>query len=114
MLEIGVLDCNNYRPFWLTWEGGKIRFGRGLEVDIDMILSYDEPCPFAIHNIELSADQGVTVEWKIYPSGNIYELLIIGGRGKMGNISVEKKIIFFIHKENIFWGTFKVLNLSYF
>ncbi|CAC5402996.1 unnamed protein product [Mytilus coruscus] len=62
------LDCNNFLQFWLSWKNGKIRFGKGLVVHVNTILAYDEACPFAIQNIEISADEGVTLAWNFYPS----------------------------------------------
>ena len=60
------LDCNNFRQFWISWFNGKIRFGKGLNVDVNTILAYDEDCPFAIQNIEISSDIGATLVWNFY------------------------------------------------
>ncbi|VDI68844.1 Hypothetical predicted protein [Mytilus galloprovincialis] len=68
------LDCNNFRQFWISWFNGKIRFGKGLNVDVNTILAYDEDCPFAIQNIEISSDIGATLVWNFYsPTSSLVE-----------------------------------------
>ena len=67
--EETILDCNNFVQFWLSWENGQIRLGKGLVVHVNTILAYDEDCPYAIQNIEISADEGVTLIWNFFPSG---------------------------------------------
>ncbi|CAC5402998.1 unnamed protein product [Mytilus coruscus] len=62
------LNCNSFRQFWISWNNGKIRLGRGLIVDVNNIFSYDEECPFAIQDIEISSDEGATLVWNFYPS----------------------------------------------
>ncbi|CAG2243274.1 unnamed protein product [Mytilus edulis] len=66
--EETILDCNNFVQFWLSWENGQIRLGKGLVVHVNTILAYDEDCPYAIQNIEISADEGVTLIWNFFPS----------------------------------------------
>jgi hypothetical protein len=45
--------------------------GRGNVIDVDILLSYTEQCPFRVQNIELGADQGEIINWTIIKSGKI-------------------------------------------
>ncbi|KAK6186288.1 hypothetical protein SNE40_008354 [Patella caerulea] len=32
-----LLDCNEFRPFWIRWKGGLLELGKGSEFGIDRI-----------------------------------------------------------------------------
>lgn len=63
------MDCQKYRQFWIDWHGGSLRVGIGSTPGVDVMLSYNEDCPFAIQNIEISTDQGASLKWRIYTTG---------------------------------------------
>jgi hypothetical protein len=69
--QSGMMNCNSYQPYWVSWENGYIRMGRGNVIDVDILLSYTEQCPFRVQNIELGADQGEIINWTIIKSGKI-------------------------------------------
>ncbi|CAC5402997.1 unnamed protein product [Mytilus coruscus] len=59
-----VMDCGAFQEFQITWFGGKIQVGR-LNPFNDIILSFEDPCPFQVVNIEISTMFGATVDWVV-------------------------------------------------
>ncbi|KAK6186296.1 hypothetical protein SNE40_008361 [Patella caerulea] len=41
-----VLDCNEFRPFWIRWKGGLLELGKGSEFGISRISSLNTGTPF--------------------------------------------------------------------
>ena len=46
--KYGLLNDSEYRDFWVTWEKGNIRVGTGNITNMDFVLEWKDPCPFAI------------------------------------------------------------------
>ena len=57
-----VLDCNQYKPFWLAWKYGTLYVGQGSFVWEDELLRYDVPTPHDVQGAmmeTLSGTEGV-------------------------------------------------------
>jgi hypothetical protein len=56
-----ILSCEHYRKFWISWENGEIRLGRGLPYD-EVIVTGDYVLSVSI--VALSTDVSVTGDWR--------------------------------------------------
>ncbi|CAC5401542.1 unnamed protein product [Mytilus coruscus] len=64
----GEMNCSNYKKFVLSWSGGKIKVGRE-DINDDLLLSYVDPCPFFIQDIQINTEHEGHVEWIIQVPG---------------------------------------------
>ena len=62
------LDCNAFRPFWMSWDGGVIRVGTGPTVGQNEFMSFTDPTPTDVNNVAISTGFGATGEWTLYDS----------------------------------------------
>ena len=61
----GLLACKELRPFWVSWELGTIKVGRGLKPPNGEFLSWKDPKPFDIHALSGFSGYGATAEWRL-------------------------------------------------
>ena len=68
-----ILDCDERRWFWLSWERrGIVNFGRGSRLYVDEILTLEDPEPHVPSYVGLTAYNEETTEWDIpYIQGKI-------------------------------------------
>lgn len=48
-----LLDGNNYRPFWISWTGGRITVGEGSVVGELTFLDFMDTSPLEVHYISI-------------------------------------------------------------
>lgn len=48
------MNCSDVRQFWVSWENGELKIGRGSIQDVEIILNVKQECPYDIQNIGLS------------------------------------------------------------
>ncbi|XP_063420214.1 uncharacterized protein LOC134705406 [Mytilus trossulus] len=60
----GEMNCSNYKKFMLSWSGGKIQVARE-DINGDLLLSYVDPCPFFIQDIQINTEHEGHIEWII-------------------------------------------------
>ncbi|XP_063442728.1 uncharacterized protein LOC134723027 [Mytilus trossulus] len=48
------MNCSDVRQFWVSWENGELKIGRGSVKDVEIILNVKQDCPYDIENIGLS------------------------------------------------------------
>ncbi|KAJ8298660.1 hypothetical protein KUTeg_022720, partial [Tegillarca granosa] len=50
------LDKDEYRDFWITWKGGKIRVGKGNILGKNIFMEWNDPNPRKINHVGVSMD----------------------------------------------------------
>ena len=58
------LDCDEFRPFWASWESGVIRMGTGLTVGVDEFISYTDATPTQVNQVAV-ATNNIVGDWII-------------------------------------------------
>ena len=64
-----ILNCNAYRPFWISWEAGSIMVGSGNVVGENVIVSWINPDPFSVKSLGIVTLDNVDGEWKVFIPG---------------------------------------------
>ena len=59
-----VLSASNPRDFWVSWEGGVIKFGYGRVRDEELQIQWKDPQPHSVSAIGIKSGDGNRVEWK--------------------------------------------------
>ena len=66
-----MVSCNTSRTFWISWESGLMKLGRGAKVGYDEVLSYSHDNPYGVNSASFSAGWGSSGIWTIsQPKGN--------------------------------------------
>lgn len=60
-----ILNCNDFRYFWVSWAGGVIEMGSGLYVGQSQVIRYVNPNPFLINGLSLSTLEVTDGVWRI-------------------------------------------------
>ena len=42
---IDILSCDEMRTFWVSWDNGRIAFGKGADGQRDIVIAWDDPEP---------------------------------------------------------------------
>ena len=58
-----IVNCNETRPFWISWEGGSITLGSGARVGRNTILDYQHDDPYDVTMATLSTGFGSSGIW---------------------------------------------------
>lgn len=58
------MNCSTYKKFWVSWKAGNITIGRENSTH-DILMAYEDPCPFFVQDIQISTDHGGNVNWII-------------------------------------------------
>ena len=64
-----ILSCESLRPFWISWEGGLIRMGRGSTVGVDTLMQWqDQDTPLTVTGASLASGSGtgISADWEVY------------------------------------------------
>ncbi|CAC5419485.1 unnamed protein product [Mytilus coruscus] len=61
-----VLNCNEYRPFWISWEAGSIMVGSGNVVGDNVIVSWIDSDPFIVKRLGIFTARKQVGEWKVF------------------------------------------------
>ena len=61
----GILNIDEDRPFWVSWEGGYIEVGKGPVRGRDRILAYQDPEPRTVHHVTFGTGWGTTGHWEV-------------------------------------------------
>ena len=54
----GILNCSGFKSFWLSWSGGSISIGEGLDIGERVVLNYQEVRVRDIKAISFSTADG--------------------------------------------------------
>ncbi|CAG2246505.1 unnamed protein product [Mytilus edulis] len=60
-----VLNCNEYRPLWISWEAGSIMVGSGNVIGENVIVSWIDPYPFIVKSVGIMTIAKTVGEWKV-------------------------------------------------
>ncbi|CAG2197389.1 unnamed protein product [Mytilus edulis] len=73
LMHAGVLDCYEYKAFWISWINGSISIGKGVDRCQNEVLSWHDPNSFSIKSIGVMTGYGSTGEWLVLSyTGKIY------------------------------------------
>jgi hypothetical protein len=59
----GILDCEDFRQFWIRWESGVLSVGQG-QLNGEELMSYEETESRSIVAVSISTGDGSTGEWQ--------------------------------------------------
>lgn len=65
-LELPLLDCNEFRKFWISWKNGYVRVGKGQNENEDEIYSWHFNPLFPVKAVGIQTARGSTGDWIIY------------------------------------------------
>lgn len=66
-----LLNCIEYRSFWISWNSGDIRLGKGNAVNFRRFYQYNDTNPIKIEEVGIkSVHNGSTADWKFNTSSN--------------------------------------------
>ena len=60
-----ILNCNEFRYFWVSWKDGIIEMGAGLVVGSGQVIRYQNPEPFLINGFGISTVEVTDGVWRI-------------------------------------------------
>ncbi|ELU10678.1 hypothetical protein CAPTEDRAFT_63764, partial [Capitella teleta] len=61
----GILSCDEYREFWISWEHDMIEVGTGTDTGRDMFMNYAGTSLFPIHGLAVSTGWGAEGDWEL-------------------------------------------------
>lgn len=72
----GILSCDHYRAYWVTWEKGEITVGSGTEFT-HVVVTWTDPEP--LHDtkyVSFGSYEGASADWKVmHDQGSVFVLL---------------------------------------
>ncbi|XP_071128172.1 uncharacterized protein [Mytilus edulis] len=83
VLGDGSTQCGSFQPYWLSWQNGNIKIGKGLSVDNEVVIDWRDPNPFIIHGVGVRTGIGQSGQWIIYMEALGYFCLHTETRGTM-------------------------------
>ena len=57
------LSAHEYRPFWISWEGGLIQLGNGTVPQEDQLIEWMDPEPYTVNHMGVSTGWGADGSW---------------------------------------------------
>ena len=61
----GLMNCDELRTFWASWEGGLVQAGSGAVPLSHTLLTWQDPEPLDVQYLAVSTGWGSTGEWDI-------------------------------------------------
>ncbi|XP_063416290.1 C3 and PZP-like alpha-2-macroglobulin domain-containing protein 8 [Mytilus trossulus] len=65
----GSTQCGSFQPYWISWQNGNIKIGKGLSVDNEVVIDWRDPNPFIIHGVGVRTGLGQIGQWIIHMKG---------------------------------------------
>ncbi|CAH1774399.1 unnamed protein product [Owenia fusiformis] len=59
----GILNKNEYRAFWIGWNGANIQVGRGKTIGQDVFMKWQAPEDFKASYTAISTEEGIPGKW---------------------------------------------------
>ena len=60
---LGILSCEQYRQFWITWGSNNFQLGQGNLYD-NKIIDFDDNSPYYVTGIGLGTSDGNEANWE--------------------------------------------------
>ena len=64
-LTPNILNCDEFRTFWVSWRNGRIQVGRGSVPKQRQFMEWEDPRPLPVNFFSVSSGYGSTGEWRI-------------------------------------------------
>lgn len=67
-----ILDCNEQRAFWITWQGGQssqLEVGKGDNPGVDMVMKTSIEETFLLNSVSVSSGNEETGQWEFRDLG---------------------------------------------
>ncbi|XP_071124306.1 C3 and PZP-like alpha-2-macroglobulin domain-containing protein 8 [Mytilus edulis] len=64
------LNYEEFRDFWVSWDGGIIKHGRGSVIGVDIIGEWADSDPFPVSSIGVLNSYKTEGDWIIHTTGN--------------------------------------------
>ncbi|CAC5424725.1 unnamed protein product [Mytilus coruscus] len=82
-LGTGNTQCEQFVPFWISWENSNLKIGKGLIVDEEIVIDWTDPDPFSIAGVGVRTGFGQSGQWVIHVEASGEFCLTGGTRGTM-------------------------------
>ncbi|CAC5423978.1 unnamed protein product [Mytilus coruscus] len=83
VLGDGSTQCGSFQPFWISWQNGNIKIGKGLSINNKEVVDWSDPNPFIIRGVGVRTGVGQSGQWTIYTEALGYFCLHTDTRGTM-------------------------------
>ncbi|CAH1794507.1 unnamed protein product [Owenia fusiformis] len=60
-----ILNCDEFRKFWISWKGGLIQVGTGSLYGINRIMSWQDPAPHLVNAVSVATGFGHEAIWRL-------------------------------------------------
>jgi len=71
----GILNCNEMLPFWLSWNFGYIKVGRGRIVDEQAFMTWQDPDPMSVSLLSITTGWDSTGIWHFANFEGIFAII---------------------------------------
>jgi len=59
----GIVDCDNFRDFWISWDSSAVQVGTGSHVGSKIFMTYNKGTDYDINDVSVLTGWGATGEW---------------------------------------------------
>ena len=70
VIDRHCLNSSEFRDFWVSWDRGIVKHGRGTVIDDDLIGKWIDPNPFPVKSIGVLNSYDSEGDWIIHATGN--------------------------------------------
>ncbi|CAG2198494.1 unnamed protein product [Mytilus edulis] len=89
LLGTSNTDCDQFVPFWISWENGNVKIGKGLIINQDVVIDWTDSDPFIIAGIGVRSGYGSSGQWIFHVEAS-GEFCVTGGtRGTMNILTTD-------------------------
>lgn len=60
----GILNCTTMLTFWLSWDAGLVKVGRGGVIGSNEFMYWQDPNPYSVHALGISSGWGAVASWQ--------------------------------------------------